>query len=811
MRAFIEDVRTAVRSLRATPGFTLAVTATLAIAIGANTLIFSVVNGVLLNPLAFRAPADLVGVVQPGQAAPSISVPDFMDWRAQIHGIRELAAYDRGTFNMTGTAEPVRLQAALVSANWFATLGVGVERGRTFAPGEDRPGAGHVVILSDALWRARFGAEPHTVGRALDLDGTPYTVIGIAPPRFTFPLNPDVWVPNAFPEWALSPEARGGHFLKAIGRLAPGTTFAAARSEFAAVTERIRQQYLDLDNFRYAIEPLQQQIVGDARPALLVLLGAVGCVLLIACANVANLLLVRAASRAGELGIRIALGAGASRIVRYLLAESVVLALLGAAGGVVLASAGIRLLVAAHPGDLPRLDEVTLSVRVLLFTLGVATSAGILFGLMPALQAASPDLVASLKSGMRGASTQRRTSRFRDALVIAETALAVVLLLGAGLLSRSFVRLLAIDPGFLPQQVVRFSVTLPDAQYKTWAEIRGFTHNVVRQMEEQPGTVAAAAGFGVPFGDSHASAIFHIEGRAPDLPGHQTAALVHMVTPRFFAAMGIRVIKGRVFTDGDRPGGHQVLVVNEAMVKQYFPGQDAIGQRIDVTGWSDDSTGHNPVKFEGEIVGVARDTKTEDLTADALPAVYAAFDRMSQRRLTFVVRTTADPTTLVRAARGVVASTDPTIPVFHAGTFIDALRESESLSRPRLYASVVGTFALASLALAVIGIYGVLAYSVRERRRELGIRLALGARYGQLVGVVVGHGVRLALAGLGVGFAIALVGGRVLSSLLYGVGPADPATYEAVFAGLIAVAALASWVPARRAAVIDPVIAMRPN
>jgi putative ABC transport system permease protein len=809
MDALFQDLRTAIRSLRATPWFTLAVAATLAIAIGANTLLFSVVNGVLLNPLEFRAPNDLVGVVQPGQPSPSISVPDFMDWRAQIHGIGAFAAYDGGTFNMTGLAEPVRLQAAVVSANWFSILGVSVERGRAFAPDEDRPQAPHVAILSDALWRSRFGANPAAIGRAIDLDGTPYTVIGVAPPRFSFPKNPDIWVPDAFPQWALSSEARGSHFLKAIGRLSPGTTFSAAAQEFGAVTERIRQQYLALDNFRYAVEPLREQIVGDSRPALLVLLGAVGCVLLIACADVANLMLIRATSRASEIGVRLALGAGGHRIVRQLVFESVLLALVGAAGGIVLATGGIHLLIAGHPGDLPRLDEVSLSVRVLLFTLMLATGTGVLFGLVPAIHAANPDLVSALKSGMRGASAVKRTNRLRAGLVVSETALAVLLLIGAGLLSRSFLRLVAIDPGFVPQQVVRFSVTLPEQQYQTWARVRAFTHPVLETLRTLPGTMAASTGFGVPFGDSHASALFHIDGRPPDLPGHQTAAVIAMVTPRFFAAMGIPVRRGRVFTDDDRPGGHQVLVINEAMATRYFPGQEALGQRIDVVGWSDDSTGHSPVALHGEIVGIVGNTKDGDLLATAFPTVYAPFDQMSQRALTFVVRTTADPSTMLRAARRAVAAADPGVPIFHAGTLDDALRASDSLSRPRLYAAVVGAFALVSLALAVIGIYGVLAFSVRERQRELGIRVALGAREAQVVTMVVAQGVRLAVAGLSVGFAIALIGGRVLASLLYGISPSDPPTYGAVSVGLIAVAALASWLPARRAAVVDPVIAMR--
>jgi len=811
MDALLQDLRTALRGLRATPWFTATVVATLAIAIGTNTLIFSVVNGVVLNPLAFRAPEDLVGVTQPGEPSASISVPDFMDWRDQIHGLTALAAYDRGTANVTGTAEPARLQVALVSANWFDILGVSVAHGRAFAVGEDRPSAAHVAILSDALWRSRFGGDPATVGRTVDLDGIPYTVIGIAPAHFTFPRNPDVWVPDAFPQWALSPDARGGHFLQAIGRRAPGTTFSAAREEFNGVTERIRQRYLDVDNFSYTIVPLRDQIVGDARGALFILLGAVGCVLLIACANVANLLLVRATGRVSELGIRIALGAGRGRIVRQLLIESVLLALAGAAIGVVLASGSIRLLVAMHPGNLPRLDEVTLSIRVLLFAVGLATCTGILFGLVPAMQAASPHIVDSLKAGLRSASAQRTSSRLRGGLVVAETALAVLLLIGAGLLSRSFLRLVAIDPGFVPQQVVKFEVSLPNEQYKTWAQIRGFTHGVLGPLSRLPGTAAASVGFGVPFGDGGATTVFHIDGTAPVVPGHATAAATQMVSPQYFTALGIPVRRGRVFTEGDRPGGHQVIVVNEALVKRYFAGADPIGRSITVTGWSDDSTGSTPVVFRGEIIGVVGDTKDGDLTKNAQPRLYGAFDQMSERDLMFVVRTTADPSTVLRAARAAVATVDPTIPVFHAGLFADALRESESLSRPRLYAAVVGAFAITSLALALIGIYGVLAYSVRERRRELGIRVALGARHAQIVGLVVGQGVRLAAAGLCVGFAIALIGGRVLASLLYGISPGDPPTYEAVSIGLILVAALASWLPARRAATVDPVIAMRPE
>src|SRR5579862_1699023 len=434
MDALLQDLRTALRGLRSTPWFTAAVAATLAIAIGANTLIFSVVNGVLLNPLAFRSPERLVAVAALNPHSDAVSAPDFRDWRTDVHRLSDLAAYDENNVNMTGRAEPVRLRAAIVSANWFSMLGVRVEQGKAFVPEDDQVYPAKVVILSDAAWRSRFGADPSIVGQTLDLDGKPSTVIGIAPPGFTYPSDPDVWLPLAFSPQDLTEDARGAHFLSVIGRLANGATFSGAREEFVTVTERLRSQHMEADAaHRFTLAPLQESIVGASRQALLILFGAVGCVLLIACANVANLLLVRSTGRSAEMGVRVALGASRQRIIRQLLTESVLLALLGAALGVLIAEGGVRLLVTTHLGNLPRLDEVTLSTRVLLFTLATATITGILFGAAPALQTANIELVDALKSGMRGASAQRRSKRLRSGLVVAETALAVLLLIGAGL------------------------------------------------------------------------------------------------------------------------------------------------------------------------------------------------------------------------------------------------------------------------------------------------------------------------------------------------------------------------------------------
>lgn len=807
MDTLLQDARTAVRSLLQSPWFSITVVVTLAIAIGANTLVFSVVDGVLLGALPFGAADRLVAVTstseQAGDGSTVVSAPDFADWRAQVHRLDGLAAYDQETANLTEASGPARVSAANVSANWFALLGVPVQLGRAFATGEDEVTAPHVVIVSDAFWRSHLGADKAAVGRPIQLDGNAYTVIGVAPPRFTYPGRPDIWIPLVIPPDLLA--RRGDHYLAVVGRVASGATFAGAQQELVAVTERLRAQYMDADApWHYSLMPLGDQMVKDARTALLVLFAAVGCVLLIACANVANLVLVRTSGRAPELGVRMALGAARGRIVRQLVTESLLLALAGAAGGVALAYGGIHLLVAIRPGNLPRLDDVSLSWRVLLFTTVVSTLAGVLVGLAPALTGSAPDIIQSLKSGARGLG-QRRTGRLRSVLVVAENALAVMLLVGAGLLTRSFLRLVTVDPGFRAEEVVRMSVSLPDNGYGTWARIAGLTQGVVGRLQRLPGTASAAAGFGVPFGQEGISrTVFTVAGRAPDPPDHRMSAILQGVTPDFFRTLRIPVRKGRVFNDGDRAGGHLVVVVNDALARKYFPGEDPIGQRIGIP-WGT-ATGRDTV-MGGEIAGVVGDTKTADLTTPADPVLYAAFDQQPADPVTFIIRSAADPSTVLTAAKQAVADADPLLPVYDARPFTASVLES--VSRPQLYAAVVGTFAVVALVLAILGIYGVVAYAVRDRRRELGIRMALGAREGQVIGLVVAQGVRLAAIGLVIGFAVALVGSQLLSALLFGISPDDLTTYAIVFAALMAVSVLASWLPARRAATIDPVVAMR--
>jgi putative ABC transport system permease protein len=809
MNSLLYDLRAALRRLPSAPWFTLAVVATLGIAIGANTLIFSVVDGVLLRPLPFGNAARLVGVVSatPG-GTDGASVPDLLDWRQQSKRLDGYATYGLGPATLTGRGSPERLNTAVVSANWFALLGVPAQLGRVFAVRDDRPEAARVVVLSDALWRTRFNASPNLVGQTLDLDGDAYTIIGIAPPRFTYPETPDLWAPEVFTPDSYAPGERSQHFHRVIARVAAGANFAAAREEFATIGDRLRQQYPAAEiDAHYTIVPLRDAIIGNVRPALFLLFGAVGCVLLIACANATNLLLVRATGRATEIALRVAIGAGRSRVMQELLIESLLLALAGAVLGILLAFVAIHLVVATNVSGLPRLDDVALNGRVLLFTLAITILTGALFGLAPAVQAARVDLGETLKSATRGSSAHRRSGRMRGALVVGETALAVVLLIGAGLLTRSLIHMMDVDPGFKPTQLVTFDVNFYNNKYLNWSRVRAFVHSVREGLMAIPGTQSAAYGFGVPFaGYPDAPVTFEIDGR-PAPADQQPASIIEPVSAGFFATLGASMKEGREFTDEDRSGGRRVLVINQTAARRFFPGGSPIGHHLKIAVTADSTGKGDSVQLGGDIVGVVRDVKFDDLIAPAPAMIYQPHEQVSRAFMTFIVRTTGDPAAVLRASARAVAAVDPDVPTFHGRTVSAAI--GESIKRPRLYAAVVGIFAVVSVLLAIIGIYGVLASVVRERRRELGVRIALGARASQVIRLVIGQGLRLAGIGLALGCVIALLGSRLLTSLLYGVHPNDLVTYGIVCIPLLVVAALASWLPARSAAAIDPVVAMR--
>jgi predicted permease len=798
-----QDVRYALRQLRRSPGFALVAVLTLALGIGANTAIFSVVNGVLLRPLPFREPDRLVRVfsLDEGKRA-AVSPLDFADWRDQARSFEGLAAVNALTLNLTGGGEPERLEGASVSAALFSVLGVRPIAGRTFAPSEDAPGAPRLVLLGEPLWRRRFGADPGLVGRTVLLDGEVYTVVGIVPAASAYPAGAEVWTPLDLSQEARS---RGARYLRVIGRLAPGTAASAAGAEMAAIARRLEEQDPDHNTgFGAAVVPLHQQIVGEVRTPLLVLLGAVGFVLLIACANVANLLLARAIGREGELAVRAALGAGRGRIVRQLLTESLLLALLGSAAGVALAAAAMRAFVAAVPDDLPRVAEVGIDGTVLLATAGAALATGLLFGLAPALQASTPILVGTLKQGGRGASGHAGRRRASDALVVAEVALAVVLLAGAGLLTRSFTRLLEVDPGFRPERVTTFTVTLPPAKYGKDAQLQAFAAALVERLARLPGAQSAAVVSGLPLSDAGFSLSFTVDGRpAPD-PGAEPSAQVRVATPAYFATMGIPLVRGRAFTERDRDGSPQVVVINREAARRFFPGEDPLGRRVQL-GWTRDS-----VRMGGEIVGVVGDVRQFGLDAAPVPEIYAPYDQFPLDELSAVVRSTADEqdqAAVLAAVWGAVGELDRDLPVYALRTLEELV--SESVARPRFYMLLLGAFAAVALLLSAVGIYGVMSYAVRQRTREIGIRVALGATGGRVLRMVLGQGLTLALAGAILGLLAALWVTRLMASLLYGVSPTDPPALAAGAVVLVAVAALACYLPARRAARADPLTAIR--
>jgi len=806
----IQDIRYAVRKLSRTPAFTAIAALTLALAIGATTAIFSVIDAVLLKPLPFRDPERVVRVtnIRDGNRMVS-SVPDFLDIRTQSKSYSSVAPIDpQAAMNLTGGSEPERVQAARVGATFWSLLGVTPALGRGFAPNEDSQSAGRTVVLSDGLWNRRFGADRRVVGKTIALDGNTYTVIGVAPPQFSFPDRPDVWIPLVFGKDDLNPEGRGAHWMGIIGRLAPNVTVAQATSELVTITRRLEQQYPESNtNMTGAVIPMQEYMVGDVRPALYVMLGAVAFVLLIACANVANLLLVRAASRESEMAVRTALGAGSWRIVRQLVIESVLLAVVGGVLGTLLALWGVDLLLAMAPQGLPRINEVTVNASVLLFTAGVTALTGVVFGLFPALHAARANVSGMLKDGMRGSSGGVASRRARNMLVMTEMALAVVLLVGAGLLIRSFGKLLAVDPGFRAERVVTFAIAAPATKYGQYAERRVLASNLMERMKRVPGVQGAAIVTGMPLSNIMMRTTAHIVGTPAERPAERKATDVAMVTPGYFSTMGISLVSGRDFTDRDGSGAPVVAIVNHEFVKRYFPNENPIGKHIEL-GWEQDtaSTGGN-MTLGGEIVGVVGNVKRRGLSQEVFPETYASFMQPTFSSFSVVVRSTADPSTVMAAIRAQVRELDRDLPLSELRQVKELV--AASVSRPRFYTTILGVFASIALILAAVGIYGVISYAVSLRTRELGIRIALGASGRQVSGLVLQQGVGLAIAGVLIGGAGAYWLTRLLSKLLFRVSATDPLTFLGVAVLLTAIAAVASFVPARRAARVDPLLAMR--
>ena len=816
METLFQDLRYAFRMLLKRPGFTAVAVLALALGIGANSAIFSVVNGVVLRRLPYKDPDRLMMVwsrrpllqALAGSQEFPVSAADFTDWRDQNQVFEQIAAFHSQPFNITGAGEPEFLGGVRASANLFSLLGVEAKLGRTFLAEEDQPGAGRVVLISHGLWERRFGSDPQIIGQKLTLNDEPYTAVGVMPRGFQFPRKGEMPAGYQFPRQAdlYTPLAwtpdqignRGRNFLAVIARLKPEVRVAQASADMDAIAQRLKQQYPQFNSNKEAfIVPLHQQVVGRVRTALLVLLGAVGFVLVIACANVANLLLARAASRQKEIAIRTALGASRSRVVRQLLTESVLLSLAGGTLGLLLSMWGVDLLLAISPANLPRVDAISVDGRVLGFTLAVSLLTGIIFGLVPAVQASKPDVNEALKEGGRASSVGH--NRFRSVLVVSEVALSLVLLIGAGLMIRSFVHLLNSSPGLNPENVLTLDVGLPRTKYSAPQQV-AFFQQVIERLRSLPGVQSAGAVYPLPLSGAEEGMGFGIEGRAALAPGEVYNAGPRWVSPDYFNVMGIPLLRGRELTERDGSDTPRVLVINEAMAARYFPDEDPIGKRV-----AFDQVNNAP--NWREIVGVIGDVKHSALDSDPKPEMYFPFPQFPIFFMTFVVRTSGDPLNLVAAARSEVLAVEKNQPISNVHTMEELL--SNSIAQRRFNMLLLSIFAGVALLLATVGIYGVMSYSVAQRTHELGVRMALGAQTSHVLALVVKQGMTLALAGVGIGLAAAFALTRILASLLYGVSATDPLTFSVIALLLASVALLACYLPARRATKVDPIVALR--
>ena len=811
MTTLQQDLRYAVRALRKSPAFTAVALATLALGIGANTAIFSVVNAVLLEPLPFPDSGRLVAFFQTlparGVTTAGVSFPNYSDFAGRSRSFEQLGAIRMHDYMLTDAGEPALVVGGTVTGNVFAMLRTRPLLGRGLAASDEAPDAPPVAVLSEKLWRERFGGDPAAVGRTVRLDERVFTVVGVMPAAFHSPPDKppaELWASLVQdPIFGDLRQKRGGHYLTVVGRLRPGVTLGAAEAELATIASGLARQYpKENENWGVRLLPLAESLVAGVRTALWVLLGAVCLVFLIACVNVANLMLVRSSGRSRELAVRTALGAGRGRLARQLLTEALVLGLTGGALGVALALAGMKALRAWLPADLPRVSEVAIDGRVLAFSLVASLAATLVFGVGPALAAGRANLSAALREGSAGAGESGRRRRLRSLLIAGETAFSFVLLVGAALLIRSFVRLQEVPLGFRPDGVLTAGMSLPRAQYAKPEQWRGFYGSLVERLRSEPGVESAAAALPLPLTGGGLNFAFSIEGRADEGGGagaNDKTANYTSATTDYFRVMGVPLAAGRIFDERDAPGAPQVCIVSSAFARRFLPGEDPLGKRL-VFGFQE--------PIAREIVGVVGDVKRDGLALPSQPEMYVPFAQDPWWAAYAVVRTSSgDPARLSSAMRADVQALDPTLPIENVApmrSFID-----DSVAQPRFRTTLLGLFGAAALLLAVLGIYGVISYSVGRRTREVGIRLALGAAPADVLRMVLGEGLALVGLGLALGVAGAFLATRSLSSLLFEVSRLDAGSWVAVAALLLLAGLAASWLPARRATRVDPVTALR--
>jgi putative ABC transport system permease protein len=810
MSTLIRDVRYAVRLLAKSPGFTAVAVITLALGIGANTAIFSVVNAVLIRPLPYPNANRLVMIwerrLPEGERENNTSPATFLNWREHATVFEQTAACFNWTKVLTGGAAPERLNVQEVSPNLFALLGVNAALGRTLLASEDSvDGANDVVVLSFELWQRRFGSDPRIVGRNIVLNGKPQTVVGVMPRGFQFFVKhgsfgqeqPQAWLPMTLSE---KDPSFHGRYLEAVGLLRPGVTLAQAQSAMTSLAKSLEAQDPEyMKNWTANLVPLRTQLVGAIQPALQVLLGAVGLVLLIACANVATLLLARSKSRSHEIAIRVALGAKPWQIIRQVLTEGFLLAGMGGAAGLLLARWSASSLLALAPKGLIPLKGAQVDLRVLAFAAGIAVMTGLIFGVVPAVQAARARPNDELKEGGRGGSESVHSGRTRNSFVVAEIALALVLLAGSGLLIRSFSRLMAVDPGFQPKGILTARVELPSSKYTTDPKLSEFYAELLERIRQLPGVRSASADAYLPFTGVIAGTGVEVEGRPPLPAAEQPEADIAVVEPHFFETLGIPLLSGRGFTDREAREVTHTVVISQSMAKKLWPNEDPVGKRVTIH--------MKDVDVPSQVIGVVGDVKHAGLDAEVNATAYWPHPELAYSFMTLVIRTDGDPLALAPAIRQAVWSMDKDQPVVDIRSMEDLLWVS--LARARFSAVMLGVFAGMALLLAITGIYGVVSYSVAERTREIGIRVALGALPADVLRMVLRQGLMLAGFGVGIGVAAALAATRLLASLLFGTSPSDPATFASVAGLLIAVTLSACYVPARNAMKVDPMVALR--